>query len=490
MKIFISYPPFRDKGSPMWTQNRQFQWYHVGSYIYPLVPAMAATLLDREGFEAVWNDAIAEGQTPEEFTKKIYAEKPDLIAFETKTPIVKKLWKLAADLKENGVESKLVLFGDHVTAKPEESMIESPVDYVITGGNYDISLLGLAKHLRDGDGLAGGIWYRDGEQIRNSGKFKLDFDLNNLPLIDRGLTNAHLYGEKWKKRLPFMYTMVGRDCPWAKCTFCAWTTLYPRFRTRGPDSLLDEIGYLIDEFGVKEIFDDTGTFPGGNWLKTFCKGMIERGYDKEILFSCNMRFDYMLDPAVAVLMKKAGFRKVKSGLESGNEETLIKIRKGISVKDIVRGCRNAAAAGIDVHLTVMVGYPWETKEDAKRTIELARKLMADGHAEMLQATTIVPYPGTPLYQYGIENDLFRFDPTDYDRFDMTEPVFKTPDMTPEEVIEMCHGVYKSFLTPRFVLRQIMNTHSWEDLDYLLRGAKAVIGHLRDFGKERSKNAVR
>jgi hypothetical protein len=73
MKIFISYPPFRDKGSPMWTQNRQFQWYHVGSYIYPLVPAMAATLLDREGFEVVWNDAIAEGQTPEEFTKKIYA---------------------------------------------------------------------------------------------------------------------------------------------------------------------------------------------------------------------------------------------------------------------------------------------------------------------------------------------------------------------------------------------------------------------------------
>ena len=470
----------------MWTQNRQFQWYHVGSYIYPLVPAMAATLLDREGFDVVWNDAIAEGQAFEEFTKNISTEKPDLIAFESKTPIVKNLWQLVTDLKRDGLESKFVLFGDHVTAKPEESMTESPVDYVITGGNYDVSLLALAKHLRDGDGLPQGIWYRDGNRIKNTGQFKLDFDLNELPFINRRLTKAHLYGEKWKKRVPFFYTMAGRDCPWAKCTFCSWTTLYPSFRTRKPNNLLDEIGYLIDEFGAREVFDDSGTFPGGNWLRAFCKGMIERGYNKEILFSCNMRFDYLLDPRVPELMKKAGFRKVKCGLESASDETLVKIRKGCTVKDIVNGCKNAAKAGIDVHLTIMVGYPWETRDDAKKTMDLARKLMADGDAEMLQSTIVVPYPGTPLYQYGVRNELFRFDPRDYDRFDMTEPVFKTQDMTSEEVIEMCQGVYKSFLSPRFVLRHIKNTRSWEDLGYLLRGAKAVIGHLRDFGKERRK----
>ncbi|NVM20237.1 MAG: B12-binding domain-containing radical SAM protein [Desulfobacterales bacterium] len=484
MKIFISYPPFRDKGSPMWTQNRQFQWYHVGSFIYPLVSAMAATLLDREGFEVVWDDCIAQGRSFDEFLRNIYTEKPDIIAFETKTPIVKRLWDLAKDLRAKGVESKLVLFGDHVTAKPEESMTESPVDYIITGGNYDICMLALAKHLRDGDDLPPGIWYREKDEVKSTGKFRLDFDLNKLPFIDRRLTKAHLYGEKWKKRLPFMYTMVGRDCPWARCTFCSWTTLYPSFRTRSPESLLDEIGCLIDEFGTKEIFDDTGTFPGGKWLKTFCKGMVERGYHREVLFSCNMRFDYMLDPAVPELMKKAGFRKVKAGLESASDETLIKIRKGYKVKEIVKGCKNAARAGIDVHLTVIVGYPWETKEDAKRTMDLARKLMADGDAEMLQATMLVPYPGTPLYRYGMDKDLFRFDPTNYDRFDMTEPVFKTPDMRPAEVVDMCQGIYKAFLTPRFILRRIVNMRSWEDMDYLLRGAKAVMGHLRDFGRKR------
>ncbi len=487
MKVFISYPPFRDKGSPMWTQNRQFQWYHVGSYIYPLVPAMAATLLDREGFEVGWDDGIAEGRTLDEFYARVETEKPDFLVFETKTPVIKRLWGLAEELRAKGVESKLVLFGDHVTAKPEESLRNSPVDYIITGGNYDISLLGLAKHVRDGDELPAGIWYRSGGKIENTGRFKLDFDLNKLPFIDRRLTNAHLYGEKWKRRAPFMYTMVGRDCPWSKCTFCSWTTLYPRFKTRSPESLLDEIGYLIDAFGTKEIFDDTGTFPGGNWLKKFCNGMIERGYNKKVLFSCNMRFDYLLDPAVPRLMQKAGFRKVKSGLESASDKTLERIRKGYGVKEIVQGCQNAAKAGIDVHLTVIVGYPWESREDAQRTIRLAKRLMARGDAEMLQATTLVPYPGTPFYEFGLDNDLFRFSPEAYERFDMTEPVLQTPDMSADEVMNMCQGVYRSFLTPRFVLKRVMRTRSLEDLNYLFRGAKAVIGHLRDFGRERIKS---
>jgi anaerobic magnesium-protoporphyrin IX monomethyl ester cyclase len=485
MKIFISYPPFRDKGSPMWTQNRQFQWYHVGSFIYPLVPAMAATLLDGEGFEVVWDDGIAEGKDLDDFFSRVCAENPDIIAFETKTPIVKRLWTLAEELRAKGVTSKLVFFGDHVTAKPVESLEKSPIDYVITGGNYDISLLAVAKHLRDGGDLPAGVWYREGKQIKDTGCFKLDIDLNTLPFIDRRLTKAHLYFEKWRKRLPFMYTMVGRDCPWSKCTFCSWTTLYPHFKTRSPESLLDEIGYLMDEFGAKEIFDDTGTFPGGNWLEKFCQGMIDRGYNKKILFSCNMRFDYMLNPAVPKVMKKAGFRKVKCGLESASDETLAKIRKGYGVKEIVSGCKNAARAGIDVHLTVIVGYPWETRRDAQKTIDLARRLMIDGDAEMLQATTLVPYPGTPLYEYGLENDLFRFLHTDYERFDMTEAVFKTPDMKPEEVTKMCQDVYKSFLAPKFVLRRIMNTRSLRDIDYLFRGAKAVIGHLKDFGRSRS-----
>ncbi len=480
MKIMISYPPFRDKGSPMLTQNRQFQWYHIGSCIYPVVPASAATLLKKNGFEVIWNDAIAEGLDFHTYMDLFINEKPDMVVFETKTPVIKKHWKLIDELKKIDNQCKFVLMGDHPTALPHESMMKSMVDYVITGGHYDVALLNLAKYIRDDNPLPNGLWYRNRGIIKQTGNNDLHIDLNKLTFIDRKLTKAHLYGEKWKKRNPFFYTMAGRDCPWHKCSFCSWTTIYPQFNVRSVENVLDEIGFLIKYHNAKEIFDDTGTFPGGNWLKKFCQGMIERCYYKKILFSCNMRFDYMKDPMIPEIMKKAGFRKIKAGLESANQETLDIINKGITVEDIVTGCKNAAKAGIDVHLTVMVGYPWETKEDAKRTINLARNLMSQGYAEMLQATIVVPYPGTPLNRYAYENNLFRFDPNDYDRFDMTEPVFITPDMSPEEVMQMCEGVYRSFLEPKFILRHIKKIRAWEDVRYITKGVVAVIGHLKDF----------
>ena len=263
-----------------------------------------------------------------------------------------------------------------------------------------------------------------------------------------------------------------------------FTTTPPPFSVRTPESLLDEIGYLITEYGVKEIFDDTGNFPGGSWLRKFCEGMIERGYHREILFSCNMRFSD-IRPKTVELMKKAGFRKIKSGLESANQATLDRISKGIQVNDIVNGCRTASRAGLEVQLTVMVGYPWETREDATRTLDLSKQLMSSGAAEMLQSTVVVPYPGTRLHREALENNWFRVDPNDYDRYDMTEPVLRMPDMEPEEVVKICGEIYKTFLTPRFVLRNMTRIRTWEDASYFLRGAKAVVGHILDFVKIRN-----
>ena len=479
MKVAISYPPLTGRGSPMLTQNRQFQWYHLPSYIYPVVSASAATLLHRDGFDVLWNDAIALAWTPEQFMAFFEREMPDLIAFETKTPVVKQHWRLIERLKSLHPTCRLVLMGDHVTAFPEESLQCSQVDYVITGGDYDVALLSIARHIRDGADLCPGIWFRDRGAVSSSGPFVLSQNLDDLPFIDRNLTEAYRYGEKWKKRTPFFYTMAGRDCPWGRCTFCAWTVLYPSFRTQSPERLLREIDHLIQHHGAREIFDDTGTLPGGGWLTRFCEGMVERGYNKQVLFSCNMRFGG-LSPQHPELMKKAGFRKLKMGLESANQSTLDRLQKGTTVERIREDCRRIRAAGLDIHLTVMVGYPWETRDEARRTLDLAGELMESGQVEMLQSTVVVPYPGTPLFEESLRGGWLRFPADDYDRFDMSEPVLKTPDMSPEEVSQLCADVYKVFLRPRFVWHQLLRVRSPRDLGYLWRGLRAVIGHLRDF----------
>ncbi len=121
-------------------------------------------------------------------------------------------------------------------------MKNSEVDYVLTGGDYDFLLLNLLEYLNGkAKVLETGIWYKTDGEVKTTGKFLLNHDLNVLPFIDRDLTKWHLYAYKNGnfKVTPGTYTMVGRDCWWRKnggCTFCSWPTLYPVFRTRSPDS--------------------------------------------------------------------------------------------------------------------------------------------------------------------------------------------------------------------------------------------------------------
>lgn len=511
MKISISYPPLEsEKGAPLLAQNRQFQWFNDPTYIYPVVPAYAATLLKKNGYEVFWDDAIAEELSYGEWIARLFEEKPDIIAIETKTPVIKRHWKIINEIKESlefeknfkcgscdhgdtcSVSEqqehiwnpKIILMGDHVTALPEESFNNSKVDYVLTGGDYDFMLLNLANHLSSGKELEGGWYFRnENNEIKNTGKFQLNHNLDDLPFIDRDLTKWRLYAYKNGnyKYLPGTYTMISRDCWWRKnggCAFCAWTTLYPQFRTQKPEKFLDEIGHLIDNYGVKEIFDDSGTFPVGKWLEDFCKGMIERGYSKKIKFSCNMRVGALSEEQYN-LMGKAGFRFVLYGLESANQSTLDRLNKGIQIDKYEEEMRIAKKAGLEPHVTCMIGYPWETYDDAKRTVEFTSRLFNKGCIDSLQATIVIPYPGTALYKYCEENNLLLFD--DYDRFDQREQVIKCV-LGSAEAKDLVQGIYKSFITPKFILRKLASIRSVDDIKFFWRAGRKVLGHLTDFGK--------
>ena len=485
MRISISYPPIPQiKGTPMISQNRQYQIFSEPTYIYPIVPAYAATLLKSAGYDVVWDDGIAEGKTYGQWLAGLKRAGPDLVMIETKTPVVKRHWRIIDDIKEVNPEAKVALIGDHVTALPRESMENSKVDFVLTGGDYDFLLLNLVEYLEGKGKLEAGIWYRENGEIKSSGSFRLDHDLDGLPFINRDLTRWRLYSEKngnFKETLG-TYTMVGRDCWWRKnggCTFCSWPTLYPTYRVRKPELLVDEVGTLIEKYKVKEVFDDTGTFPVGNWLRKFCDLMIERGYNEEVLFSCNMRFG-ALSFEDYKLMKKAGFRMLLFGLESASQRILNELNKGLTVDEIVDSCRKAKKAGLTVHITIMFGYPNASKEEEFQTYQLAKKLMEDGYADTLQSTLLMPYPGSRLYEMAVENGWLRYSPGEWERWDMSEPVLKGGDMSPEEVKRLCDETYRLFLSPKYVLRRLLSIRSFADLKFSFRGTRKILGHIRDF----------
>jgi|GEM_PF-220659 len=259
---------------------------------------------------------------------------------------------------------------------------------------------------------------------------------------------------------------------------CSWTTLYPGkdYRRHSAKRVLDEIGVLIEKYGVVEVMDDSGSFPIGEWLKEFCEGMIKRGYNKKIKIDCNMRLK-ALSPEEYKLMGKAGFRFILYGLESANQATLDRIHKNLKVEEIEKGVKMAKEGGLEPHITTMMGYPWETKEDAERTIELSKKLFNKGYVDTLQATIVIPYPGTPLFKECLENNWLKT--KDWDEFDQRMAVMKSP-LTEADIKELTQGLYKSFVTPKFIVRKILSVRSFDDVKFLFRAAGKVFGHLLDF----------
>ena len=489
MRVAVAYPPIDSpKGVPLLSQNRQFQYFNNPTFIYPVLPATAATVVANAGHDVAWMDGIASQQSYAEFVAEVDRFAPDLMAIETKTPTVKAYWRIINDLKVRFPDMRIALMGDHVTALPEESMTSSNVDFVMTGGDFDVSLLGLVEHLSGGQPPAG-LYYRDGDDIRNTGKFESLVRLASVPFIDRNLTKWELYAYKNGnfKYTPGTYTMFGRDCWWRRgggCTFCSWTTTFPKFGVTTAERALDEVGQLI-ELGVREIFDDTGTFPRGAWLEKFCKGMIERGYNKKVTMGCNMRSDALTE-AQYQLMGEANFRFILYGLESATQSTLDRLNKGTEWDDIKQATRWAKNAGLEPHVTCMVGYPWESYEEAKRTVDLTKELFESGSIDTLKATIVMPYPGTALFREAEENGWLRTN--DWDRYDMREPILVSP-IPDEKLLALTRSLYTSFINPKFVVRKLASIRSKDDFNYIVsRGGRYVAGHLKDFARSRNSKS--
>ena len=457
VRIAIAYPPLpSEKGVPLLTQNRQFQWFSRPTYIFPVVPATAATMLKRAGHEVLFLDGIAAELTPEAFDRRLAEFRPDYVVLETKTPVVKRHWKWIAEH-----DYKVILVGDHVTALPEESLARKNVHAILCGGDWDYMLT---------DFLAGdchpGVY-----------PMVLRHDLKDSPWIDRDLVRWELYAHRNGnfKRTPGTYIMSGRDCWHGKCTFCSWTTLYPKYRTRDPLDVVDEIEMLVTKYGVREIMDDSGSFPVGEWLVTFCNEMIRRGLNRRVRLDCNMRFG-RLSYEDYRLMRKAGFRLVLFGVESANQTTLDRFNKALTVKDVEEGAAWASKAGLAVHLTFMFGHAWEGPAEIANTVKLARKLLANGHAATLQCTLTVPYPGTPLFKELDASDGLTT--RDWDEYDQRRAITKTPLATEDEIKAAVRAVYRGFLQPR-ALWHLFRRNLF-DISFYYRGLRYLIGHLMDF----------
>jgi len=177
------------------------------------------------------------------------------------------------------------------------------------------------------------------------------------------------------------------------------------------------------------------------------------------------------------LMKQAGCRMIKFGVESASQNTLDRIKKNYTVGQIVEAFRLCKKIGIHTHATVMIGFYWETKQDILKTIDFVCSL----NPYQVQFSIPIAYPGTALYAEAKEKGWLRFNDGDWGKWDMAAPTMKNIELSAEEIVGLYFGAWKkSYFRPRFVLDRLLAIRSLRDIPMAIRGLAVLMkAHLSD-----------
>jgi anaerobic magnesium-protoporphyrin IX monomethyl ester cyclase len=262
-----------------------------------------------------------------------------------------------------------------------------------------------------------------------------------LPRPDREFTRAK--DPKWMKNgnfkyLPATYMQVANGCWHGKCTFCVEKD--KPYEVRPVEDCIEEIKEIKSQ-GYREVFDDSGTFPTGEWFSNFCNAMQQSGLNKQIKFGCNMRLTQLMEwKQDADWLKFYGFRMVLVGLESASDITLSIINKGIWVEKIIPTLKRVSQY-LDIHGAFMFGYPFETDEDSIRTLKLAHYLLRKGYLKTAQAS---------FYTSGENNSQ-------------------------ESQRKYIKKIYDVKYSPEFWFNQLKDIRNTDDLKYLWKKIKAGVG---------------
>jgi hopanoid biosynthesis associated radical SAM protein HpnJ len=284
------------------------------------------------------------------------------------------------------------LIGAKVAVDPEGSLSASPAIDFVAREEYDFTV----KEFADGMDFANikGLSYRDknGQIVHNEDRPVLE-DMDRLPFV----TPIYRRDLDVKKYFigylhhPYLSLYTGRGCK-SRCTFCLWpqTVGGHRYRTRSVGNVIDEIRWAKTAFPeVKEIFFDDDTFTDDPKRAE----AIARELGKlNVTWSCNAKANVSYE--TLKVLKENGLRLLLVGYESGNQQILHNIKKGMRVDVAKRFTKDCHTLGITIHGTFILGLPGETKETMEETIRFAQEI----NPHTIQVSLAAPYPGTFLYR--------------------------------------------------------------------------------------------
>src|SRR6266571_515708 len=275
---------------------------------------------------------------------------------------------------------------------PGEVLQEAPALDVYLRHEYETVGPALVDALDRGmplDGIPGLAFRCDGHVSVNRDAPPIkDYDGLPLPAYDL-LSSLDPYFISAPACRPFTIMYASKGCPYA-CSFC--TVARTAWRFRSAESVLEELRFLVDRFGLRTVsfFDETFTM-NKRRVRELCDGIRRERLD--LRWYCNTRV-HLVDPDLLKTMRAAGCSGISFGVESGNQRVLDSVSKQATVEQAARAIQWTKEAGIKTYCAFILGLPGETWDSAMDTIRFAMQTLPNG----AQFNVLAPYPGTELYE--------------------------------------------------------------------------------------------
>jgi hopanoid biosynthesis associated radical SAM protein HpnJ len=391
--LFLSPPSFDgfDGGAGSRYQAKR----EITSFWYPTWLAQPAALVP--GSKLV--DAPPHGQTIEDVLK--IARDYELVIMHTSTPSLANDVKCAEAIKAQNPAVEIGFIGAHVAVLPDQTLRDNPIIDFVCRNEFDYTCKELAEG-KDWSEIRGLSYRNRAGEIQHNPDRELihDWDAMSsvLPVYARDL-NIQKYFIGYLLH-PYISFYTGRGCP-AKCSFCLWpqTIGGHQYRAKSPAAVGREMEEARAIFGdrVREYMFDDDTFTIDKQRAIAISEHMKR---LKLTWSCNARAN--LDYDTLKTLRDNGLRLLLVGFESGNQEILNNIRKGVKLEVARQFMKNCHDLGITVHGTFIIGLPIETRETVEETIRFACEI----NPHTIQVSIAAPYPGTELYEQAKANNWF------------------------------------------------------------------------------------
>jgi len=444
--------------------------------IYPSLGLLyIAAVLEQEGHHVEVIDIDIETDPQNKIMHSLLRLKPEILCIHVMTWTFHQANEIAKLAKNTLPSICVVAGGAAITSAPEPVMEYSVFDYGVIGEGEKTTVELMRTLSSKGDtSKIPGIIYRKGEQLCLSEQRPLIETLDSIPNPARHLVKLNRYYDALSRKRTCATMITSRGCPY-NCIYCdRRNRMGNKWRSFSNRRIIEEMRELKDHYGIKEImfFDDEFIIDRRRTIE-FCNLILEKNL--KIIWECRSRVD-MVDRELLAIMKKSGCYRIRFGFESGDDEVLRILKKGITVKQSLECARLVKESGIEICGYFMFGCPEETEKTIKKTIALIFAIEPD--FAVLSKTILIP--GSELFEWAASQKLI---PADYwenflaGEITNTAPCLSSKELPEQRVDQIIRETNKKFyMRPKFMMRKLTKIKSVSQLIRQVHMAGALLNH--------------